>query len=179
MTKWGGEPAQTLAVEILKVCLRQTYDTNMDDKGESPLTWGFEMWANVNPAGAFNQVHAHPQSFWSAVYYVDDGYDGGYSREQGGELVLMDPKFPGAYMYANDVKYITGNTRNVETSIHTIIPSPGKLVVFPSWINHYVKPYYGLRERISIATNLNLTRPSEKKDPQAASGTIFMNISAS
>ena len=28
------------------------------------------MWANINPPGAFNRPHIHPNSLWSGVYYI-------------------------------------------------------------------------------------------------------------
>ena len=37
-----------------------------------------------------------------------------------------------------------------------IRPKPGKLVMFPSWVFHQVRPYHGNAERISIAFNLTV-----------------------
>jgi uncharacterized protein (TIGR02466 family) len=33
-------------------------------------------------------------------------------------------------------------------------PKGGRMVVFPAWLMHQVRPYYGMAERISIAFNL-------------------------
>lgn len=35
-------------------------------------------------------------------------------------------------------------------------PKAGRLVMFPSWLLHQVRPYRGSRERISIAFNLTV-----------------------
>ena len=35
-------------------------------------------------------------------------------------------------------------------------PKPGLMVIFPSWLYHYVNPFHGAGERISIAFNINL-----------------------
>lgn len=164
MTQWGGETAKQLAVEVLKLCMSQTHDDDMfQENAEPDIVWKCDMWANVSGAGASNQVHAHPCSFWSAVYYVDDGYSAGYTQDEGGELLLLDPRFPGAYMYANDLHFINGNDNTVLKSSHKIIPSAGNLVVFPSWLMHLVKPFYGSRDRISIAINLYVSRQRDRQ----------------
>ena len=36
------------------------------------------------------------------------------------------------------------------------LPKAGRLVLFPSWLLHQVRPYRGTAERISIAFNLSL-----------------------
>ena len=35
-------------------------------------------------------------------------------------------------------------------------PRAGRLVMFPAWLMHQVRPYHGNAERISIAFNLSL-----------------------
>jgi uncharacterized protein (TIGR02466 family) len=37
-----------------------------------------------------------------------------------------------------------------------VIPKAGRLVMFPSWLLHQVRPYRGNAERISIAFNLTV-----------------------
>ena len=41
-------------------------------------------------------------------------------------------------------------------STERIRPKAGRLVMFPSWVFHQVRPYYGSAERISIAFNLTV-----------------------
>jgi uncharacterized protein (TIGR02466 family) len=38
----------------------------------------------------------------------------------------------------------------------TVRPKAGRLVMFPSWLLHQVRPYTGTAERISIAFNLSV-----------------------
>jgi hypothetical protein len=38
----------------------------------------------------------------------------------------------------------------------TVPPKSGRLVMFPAWMLHQVRPYRGSAERISIAFNLSL-----------------------
>ena len=45
---------------------------------------------------------------------------------------------------------------NVHGGKEIVRPEPGLLMVFPAWLNHYVNPYHGDGERISIAWNFNV-----------------------
>ncbi|MDP7462577.1 MAG: putative 2OG-Fe(II) oxygenase, partial [Alphaproteobacteria bacterium] len=41
-------------------------------------------------------------------------------------------------------------------SSETIPPKAGRILMFPSWLSHAVRPYTGTRQRISIAFNLSV-----------------------
>ena len=43
------------------------------------------MWANLNPPGAYNQPHIHPNSLFSGVYYIK-------APENSGDLVCNEPR---------------------------------------------------------------------------------------
>ena len=43
------------------------------------------MWANINPPGAMNRAHMHPNSLWSGVYYVK-------ALPNSGHLKVEDPR---------------------------------------------------------------------------------------
>lgn len=147
MLRWGGEPARTLALATLQLCGSFTHDRGLNAAGRPRFEMGLEMWANVSPAGASNQVHAHPGCVWSAVFYVDDGGD-----PEGGPLVLHDPRFPMNRMAAPDLVFAADGLEE-QTKVE-IAPTPGRLVAFPSWLMHSVKPHGGPRDRISIALNV-------------------------
>lgn len=151
MLKWGGDAARALAIETMTMCARFT-----DDIGATPgkprFEWGIEMWANVSPAGASNQFHTHPGAYWSAVYFVNDG-GADVSRDNEGALILLDPRSPMNRMYAPDLvfKPVSGERQRYQ---HVVAPEPGKLIAFPSWLSHSVRPHSAAGERISIAMNL-------------------------
>src|SRR6185503_1968732 len=96
MDRWGGAPA----IKLLAIG-RNTATRATTDRQGQPVTiaWRANMWANVNRSGHGNEFHSHPGSFWSGVYYVDDG---GIDADPalGGELEFMDPRGPGPAMYA-------------------------------------------------------------------------------
>ncbi|HTR83337.1 MAG TPA: putative 2OG-Fe(II) oxygenase, partial [Reyranella sp.] len=101
MERWGGAPA----IKLLAVG-RNTANRVTTDRAGQPVavTWRANMWANINRAGHGNEFHSHPGSFWSGVYYVDDG---GIDADPalGGELEFMDPRGPGPAMYAPHLAY--------------------------------------------------------------------------
>ncbi|MEM9014750.1 MAG: TIGR02466 family protein [Pseudomonadota bacterium] len=146
MLRWGGEAAKSLAIAMLQTVGAYTRDVGMRD-GQARFEMAMDMWANVSPRGAANQFHAHAGALWSGVYYVDDGGDSTAS------LVLLDPNFPTNRMYAPDLQ-ATGPSGESYPSQREFSPEPGKLIIFPSWLTHGVKPHQGARERVSIAMNV-------------------------
>lgn len=151
MIDWGGEAARALAFKAMQMADAQTLDARSPQA--SRFGWMPEMWANVSRKGHANQYHYHPGSFWSAVAYIDDGYNGDTSPALGGELQLLDPRMPMVRMTAPDLRLIDANGEAQQTEI-SIRPKAGMIVLFPSWLQHAVRPFAGEGTRISIAINL-------------------------
>jgi uncharacterized protein (TIGR02466 family) len=102
-------------------------------------------WINVNRAGDRNVLHCHPGCFVSATYYVSVP-----SGMRGGHLVFRDPRGPAVAMYETpgiDLPWV-GDGIGVRFA-----PAAGRLLLFPSWLEHSVEPFEGDGERISIAFN--------------------------
>ena len=98
-----------------------------------------DCWATVLGAGDISAPHVHPGAELSGVYYLqvpDDLLPGE------GVIRLIDPR-PGA-RYS---KVFSGQTMN-------ITPTPGQVLVFPSWIEHFVTAHTTGGHRISIAWNV-------------------------
>ena len=150
MDRWGG----AAAIKLLAIGRNTANKITTDRQGQPvSISWKANMWANINRAGHGNEFHSHPGSFWSAVYYVDDGgIDGDPSL--GGELEFMDPRGPGPAMYAPQLAY--GSAGLSVGANETVRPKTGRMVMFPAWLLHQVRPYKGNAERISIAFNLSL-----------------------
>ena len=153
MDRWGG----AAAVKLLAIGRNTANRVTTDREGKPvSLTWRANMWANVNKSGHGNEFHSHPGSFWSGVYYVDDG---GIAADPslGGELEFMDPRGPGPAMYAPHLAFVMPGGRGLSVGANEIVPpKAGRLVMFPAWLLHQVRPYHGNAERISIAFNLSL-----------------------
>ena len=151
MDRWGG----AAAIKLLAIGRNTANRVTTDRQGKPvSIAWKANMWANINRAGHGNEFHSHPGSFWSAVYYVDDG---GIDADPalGGELEFMDPRGPGPAMYAPHLAFAMPGGRSVGAN-EVVHPQSGRLVMFPAWLLHQVRPYRGNAERISIAFNLSL-----------------------
>ncbi len=159
MDRWGGAPA----IRLLAVCRNLANRVTTDRKGNVgggphpgyfAVTWHGNMWANVNRSGHANEFHSHPGAYWSAVYYVDDG---GIDADPslGGELEFMDPRGALPAMNAPHLAYAMPGGLSAGVT-ERLAPKAGRLVMFPAWLYHQVRPYRGEALRISIAMNLSL-----------------------
>jgi len=149
--RWAG--AQALALLALARNIAQQATPARDGSAVTPV-WRTNMWANINRSGHGNEFHSHPGAFWSGVYYVDDG---GIAADPslGGELEFMDPRGPGPAMYAPQLAFAIPGGLSVGAN-ETVQPRAGRLVMFPAWLLHQVRPYRGTAARISVAFNLSL-----------------------
>ncbi|MBS0549208.1 MAG: 2OG-Fe(II) oxygenase family protein [Proteobacteria bacterium] len=155
MDTWGGAPAIKLLAVGRNLANRITTDRegrsgNGPHPGFFAVTWRANMWANINRSGHGNEYHCHRGAVWSGVYYVDDGGIGA-DPSLGGELEFMDPRGPVPTMLA---PHLGIAMEAGQWTTERITPKPGRLVMFPSWLMHQVRPYRGNVERISIAFNL-------------------------
>ena len=102
-------------------------------------------WININRAGDFNTLHSHPGCFLSATYYVKVP-----AAMRGGEIYFRDPRGPAVAMYETpgiELPWV-GSGMGIP-----VTPVTGKLLIFPSWLEHRVEKFEGEGERISIAFN--------------------------
>lgn len=110
-------------------------------------------WANVNPPGAPHGIHTHPNNLLSGVYYVRAG--GGAER-----IDFYDPR-PQTRIIAP--RRTEGNLANsTQTNVDV---AAGRLIVFPSWLEHAVPPNQSGRDRISISFNLMLSDYTRRVSP--------------
>lgn len=103
-----------------------------------------EAWINVNPPGAWNQIHIHPNCHLSGCYYVLTPPDCGgiYFRDPRKLSLMTRPP-------------ITSENRFTATEAR-MQPEAGRLYLFPAWLEHGVEPNRGQSERVSIAFNLQV-----------------------
>ena len=110
-------------------------------------------WAAICRTGAYHAPHSHPDSAWSGVYYVDIDMD---SKDWplGGVLEFLDPRGGAEAVTA------PGDPYGEPFRVH---PQPGLLVIFPSWLYHWVHPYRGQTPRVAISFNATRT-PARARD---------------
>jgi uncharacterized protein (TIGR02466 family) len=99
------------------------------------------MWGNINPKGGMNFTHVHPSGWMSGVYYIQlpQGTD---------EITFEDPR-PARMM---DFQ----RSCLVSDEYFSHRPKVGELLLFPSWLPHFVLPNTSNEERISVSFNIEL-----------------------
>jgi uncharacterized protein (TIGR02466 family) len=120
-------------------------------------------WANINPHGATNPWHTHPNNYLGGVYYVDTPADAA-------TIIFQDPR-PQSYVVSPRVKQSTA-----ENSGRAIIPvKEGMLLLFPAWLSHSVTANPTAQERISVSFNLMFSSFTEKVSPVKWQGNLPVN----
>lgn len=104
-------------------------------------------WANVNPPCSMNGPHVHPFAVVSGAYYLSCGTN---STTQSPCIIsLVDPR-PSAPM-----SHMPGKVRDaLDWGIDwTLSLSPGTVLLFPSWLTHWVLPNSASETRITVSFN--------------------------
>jgi uncharacterized protein (TIGR02466 family) len=101
------------------------------------------MWANINPPGAFNKPHIHPNSLWSGVYYVK-------TQENCGNLIIEDPKIISLMTVSKKTNETVPKHLWKEVNFE---PVQGRCIMFPSWLSHAVEVNKSNDARISVSFN--------------------------
>jgi len=113
-------------------------------RGSFKGTMSLSGWATICRAGAYHAPHSHPDSAWSGVYYVDAGTNE-TGRSLAGVLEFLDPRAGVEAVTAPGDPY--GEPVRVR-------PQAGLIVIFPSWLYHWVHPYTGRAPRIAVSFNV-------------------------
>lgn len=151
-------PAVTSLLEMINQGVAQL-STQISEESQScggVPGWSVCAWANVNRRGNFNVVHHHNGSgraFWAGVYYVEVGR---YTSSQGGALVLRSTSADA--QIANLTRAPESLRKRFKHEV-TIQPVPGLLLIFPSWLEHWVTPHSSEEPRVSVAFNILLQVP--------------------
>lgn len=100
-------------------------------------------WINMNPNSVTSAPHAHQSATFSAVYYVQ-------ASEGSGSLDFISPVTANRYTFPDGVR-TKMNPFNAD--MWSIQPKEGRLIFFPSWLYHFVRPNTDGKDRITIAFN--------------------------
>ena len=101
------------------------------------------MWANINYKDGFNRPHIHPNSLWSGVYYVK-------TPKKCGHLKIEDTRTMS--LMSRPKKINKEEPKHLWKEVH-FEPIAGRLIMFPSWVNHCVDPNESDDIRISVSFN--------------------------
>lgn len=102
-----------------------------------------ESWCHITRDGGYHDVHIHPGSSWSAIYYVDIG-----------DMAPDSKNGVNRFYSPNNSMWVDASTAYLSSNNSIDFKAePGMMVVFPSHVQHSAVTYKGTRDRIVIAIN--------------------------
>ena len=101
-----------------------------------------QSWLNVTNPGGYHHTHSHSNSLISGVFYI--------SNEEDDRIIFEHPNRK--LLEMTSFEFETSNVWN--TYVVTSPCETNTLLLFPSWLNHQVKPNdKATKDRISISFN--------------------------
>ena len=123
----------------LGAAIRDGCRSAFEQMGTPNLSFVLESWVNMHDRGGFNFAHIHDGCLLSGAFYLQ-------VPEGSGPLVLRDPR-PGVVN-----SRLKGPGANGHNDVQ-LRPETGLLVMFPSWLEHFVEPHGSDTPRIAISFN--------------------------
>ena len=148
---WNHEITNNLKKLILEYLLKFIQQVNNLSQDQlQKLRFHHESWFHVVKSGGYFQAHTHPNHSWSVVFCVNPGDVNNENEFEAGKLMFVDPRI-NASMFLDPAN----SQLNREYSFNgfKIKPKKGSIIIFPSYLQHSVEPYYGDKNRITVAAN--------------------------
>lgn len=146
------------AIAWLHQCINKTVVDYLTAQGQHYRSeWRLQGWANVNRFGDYHDLHNHPHSYLSGTYYVrvpeaDDSLPGRADRRPGA-ISFYDPRAQANMSAIRDDPQIEAE--------FTLLPEAGTILLWPSFLHHFVHPNLSRQERLSISFNVVLNWSDE------------------
>ena len=106
-------------------------------------------WININKPGDYNIKHVHPTNHLSGVLWIK-------CLENSGDIVFDSPNNFESFLenksYNDDFK----KSNFIDDSYHCY-PTEGRIIVFPSHLQHHVQENKSNEDRISVSFNIRLS----------------------
>lgn len=141
------------AIKWLAQCINKTVVDYLAAQGQTyESSWALQGWPNINRFGDYHDLHNHPHSYLSGTYYVQVPDETepmpGRADRRPGAISFYDPR-PQANMTA------IRNDPQIEAE-YTVMPRPGMILLWPSFLHHFVHPNLSRKPRISVSFNVVL-----------------------
>ncbi len=130
-------------------------------KKVDPATLSLKLfaWMNANPPGGFNAPHTHPGAHWSGVYYVSQPE---IETGSSGMIEFLDPRSD-----LPNWRILGASAFGMKKKIR---PKPGQMILFPSYLVHWVYPNESDEDRVSVAFNATFRKPKKDHHRDEANG---------
>ncbi len=117
----------------------------------------FESWVHITRDRGYHDVHYHPNCSWCGIYYVEIG-----------QCTLNPPNGVNRFFPPFHTGYEDFGAAAMGQNAFAPPPEEGKLVLFPSYVEHSATPYNGTGDRIVISFNARVI--AQGRPGQAGSG---------
>lgn len=122
----------------IKEFVAKTARKEFEIRGDTPI---HNSWFICNKKGDFNSPHKHPPYTLTGMYYIE-------APDNCGDVVFKNDMEMNNYA----TSYKNLNTLNSKT--FSVKPEKGLLLIFPAWLEHYVKVNKSNKERIVYGFNI-------------------------
>tara|TARA_E500000331_G_scaffold243520_1_gene233861 strand:+ start:799 stop:1437 length:639 start_codon:yes stop_codon:yes gene_type:complete len=96
-----------------------------------------QSWVNITDTGAHHHRHWHTNSMYSGVLFWCD---------HSAPITFINPRYP-------QLDFTVGTTHESNSGVWQVEPKLGKLLIFPSWLEHQVETNHSGGERVSLSFN--------------------------
>ena len=106
-------------------------------------------WININPPEAFNMKHNHPTSDLSGVLWIK-------CQKDCGNITFESPR---SFATHQEIDSYTEDFKKNNNYFHSFSFNPvaGRILVFPSHLEHHVDFNQSQEDRISVSFNIRLS----------------------
>ena len=143
---------QTPCIKVLRALAKEAIEDATRSVGAKvdPASLRLKLfgWMNSSPGGGYNAPHTHPGAHWSGVYYVSQP-----EVEEGnsGMIEFLDPRTD-----LPNWRLLKAPAFKLKKKLR---PMPGDIILFPSYLVHWVYPNETDEERVTIAFNATFQKP--------------------
>ena len=110
-------------------------------------------WININGPGAYNILHSHPNSHLSGVMWIKAPKDCGV-------ISFDNPNGHSTYTEINSYNQEFNDQFFIHHS-YWLPPIEGRMIIFPSHLQHEVRENNSNEDRISVSFNITLTSSTQ------------------
>ena len=109
------------------------------------------LWVNFQKRHEFNPPHDHSGTLSFVIFLQIPP-----------EITAEQKSFAGQGTVPGALQFLYGEGNEQSINLHLIPPREKDLFIFPSWVKHYVAPFYSDVTRISVSGNLTDSVPVNK-----------------
>lgn len=135
------ESAVQNSIAYIGECIKYSINILLDEEEDYKILFT-DSWYHIGSTNSSHETHGHSNCSWCGIFYLQAG-----DKDCGGHTVFISP------VYSNYHDLIS--VHHSENSIR-IIPEDGKLILFPSYVQHYQATYTGKKNRIMVGFNFTI-----------------------